>query len=101
MYLNYDPRFRILTDLQRESSATINGAPKPYTTSGKQATILEFDCRGLEFVEFIPDGDWLATGVESGTPFTEIDMTDEWFDYDEKAKEEVSIKEQKWEIKRG
>ena len=47
-------------------------------------------------------GEWLAEGVESGTKFTGIDLSEgEWFDYDEKANEEVSIKDIKWEIKRS
>lgn len=47
-------------------------------------------------------GEWLADGVDSGTKFTGIELTDgEWFDYDEKAGEEVSIKEIKWEIRRS
>lgn len=47
-------------------------------------------------------GEWLATGLESGTKFTVTDLQDgEWFDYDEKAGEEVSIKDLKWEIRRS
>jgi len=47
-------------------------------------------------------GEWLAEGVESGTKFTSIDLTEgEWFDYDEKAGDEVSIKEMKWSIRRA
>lgn len=50
----------------------------------------------------IRQGEWKATGVESGTKFAGIDLTeDEWFDYDEKAGEEVSIKDIKWEIRRA
>jgi hypothetical protein len=60
------------------------------------------DCRGLEFVEFKAEGEWLATGIESGTKFSGIDFQEgEWFDYDEKAGEEVSIKDLKWEIRRS
>lgn len=80
---------------------------------------MEFDCRGLEFVEFKPEvrhglqryshhitdqtkGDWLAEGADSGTKFTSIDLTDgEWYDYDEKAGEEVSIQNLAWEIRRS
>ena len=63
--------------------------------------ILELDCRGLEFIEFSPDGEFLATGVDSGTKFT-VDLSEgEWFDYDDKAGEEVSIKDIKWEIRRA
>jgi hypothetical protein len=44
----------------------------------------------------------LATGVDSNTKFTAIDLTEgDWFDYDEKAGDEVSIKDLKWEISRN
>ncbi|KAI0479465.1 DUF866-domain-containing protein [Xylariaceae sp. FL0804] len=89
---------------KRESSATIKTAPKPYELREppSQQTIIEFDCRGLEFTAFSPDGSWLAEGLESGTKFEDIELTDgEWFDYDEKANEEVSIKEMKWDMKRA
>ena len=47
-------------------------------------------------------GDWNAVGAESGTKFTGIDLTDgEWFDYDEKTGEEVSITNVKWEVRRA
>ncbi|KAM0515996.1 hypothetical protein ACHAPE_005617 [Trichoderma viride] len=89
---------------KRESSASIKAAPAAYEQGEppKAQKLLEFDCRGLEFVEFKPEGDWLAEGIDSGTKFTGIDLEDgEWFDYDEKAGEEVSIKELTWEIKRA
>ncbi|KAL2147014.1 hypothetical protein VTI28DRAFT_1310 [Corynascus sepedonium] len=89
---------------KRESSATINAAPSPYqqTEPAKAQKILEFDCRGLEFTEFLPEGEWLADGIESNTKFEGIDLTEgEWFDYDEKAGEEVSIKDLKWDIVRA
>ncbi|KAF1810352.1 DUF866-domain-containing protein [Eremomyces bilateralis CBS 781.70] len=89
---------------KREHSATIQKEPAPYPHSSppKRQNILEFDCRGLEFIEFKPDGDWKASATETKSRFTEIDLTDgEWYDYDEKAKEEVSIKDLKWEIKRA
>lgn len=97
-------------------------APKSYAQSepAKTVNIIEFDCRGLEFVEFQADvrstcpstqslgmlirlqGEWQATGIESGTQFTGIDLSEgEWYDYDEKAGEEVSIKDVKWEIRRA
>ena len=47
-------------------------------------------------------GDWLATGLISASSFSGIDLQEgEWFDYDEKASEEVSIKDLKWEIRRA
>ena len=77
------------------------------------------DCRGLEFIEFKADvcslsiiaisyyaddfqGEWKAVGSESGTKFSGIDLTEgDWYDYDEKVGEEVSITNIKWEIRRA
>ncbi len=41
----------------RESSATIKAAPTSYEQGEppKKQKIIEFDCRGLEFTEFIPE----------------------------------------------
>ncbi|KAI5247799.1 DUF866-domain-containing protein [Aureobasidium subglaciale] len=89
---------------KREHSANIKEAPKAVVQNDtpKSQKIIEFDCRGLEFVEFKPDGEWKATGIESNTKFDAIDLTEgDWYDYDEKASEEVSIQGQKWEIKRA
>ncbi|KAI9821961.1 MAG: hypothetical protein M1827_002543 [Pycnora praestabilis] len=88
----------------RESSATIKAAPAPYKHASppKRQNIIEFDCRGLEFTDFKSDGEWLARGLESPTNFSGIDLQEgEWFDYDEKAGEEVSVKDLKWEIRRA
>jgi len=47
-------------------------------------------------------GEWLAKGLDSPTVFSSIDLQEgEWFDYDEKAGDEVSIKDLKWEIRRA
>ncbi|WPH04559.1 Hypothetical protein R9X50_00745100 [Acrodontium crateriforme] len=89
---------------KREHSANITDKPKSYPqqSPAKPLNILTLDCRGLEFVEFKADGAWQAVGVESGTKFADIDLTEgEWFDYDEKASEEVSITNIKWDIRRA
>jgi hypothetical protein len=112
----------LLTSFKREHSASIKAPPAAYaqTDPPKTVNILEFDCRGLEFTEFKAEvrttcangshaseltwlqGEFLATGAETGTKFAGIDLAeDEWFDYDEKAGEEVSITGVKWEIRRA
>jgi hypothetical protein len=49
-----------------------------------------------------PQGEWKATGIESSSKFTAIDLTEgDWYDYDEKTSEEVSIKDVKFEIRRA
>jgi hypothetical protein len=51
---------------------------------------------------WLKKGSWLATGLDTGTKFSNIDLQEgEWFDYDEKASEEVSVKDIKWEIVRA
>ncbi|KAL8824098.1 MAG: hypothetical protein Q9191_005300 [Dirinaria sp. TL-2023a] len=89
---------------KRESTANIKNAPTAYSQMipPKAQNIIEFDCRGLEFTEFKPEGEWTAKGLESATKFSGVDLQDgEWYDYDEKAGEEVSIKDIKWAIRRA
>ncbi|KAI5298818.1 hypothetical protein KEM56_003758 [Ascosphaera pollenicola] len=84
-------------------SASITDAAKTFDiTMGKTQSIIELDCRGLEPIEFIADGEWHATGIKSGTSFSNIELEEgEWFDYDNKAGQEVSITDVQWEIRRG
>ncbi|EFX81886.1 hypothetical protein DAPPUDRAFT_210830 [Daphnia pulex] len=61
---------------------------------GKFKTIVKFDCRGMEPTDFSPRNGWLVEGLESGTKFSDVDLSDkEWVEYDEKAKNEVGIYE--------
>ena len=71
--------------------------------STKFKTIVIFDCRGLEPVDFEPRDGWKARGYkenedgegeETSTEFNEIDLSDkEWADYDEKSEESTMISE--------
>lgn len=55
--LSHAPHGTEIDLCQREHSASIKEAPKPYeqTEPPKAQKIIEFDCRGLEFVEFKPE----------------------------------------------
>ncbi|KAI5804167.1 DUF866 domain protein [Peziza echinospora] len=90
---------------RRESSATIKSGPTPVvaTDPPKAQNIITFELRGCELQDFKSEGEWLATGTESGSKFTEIEIGEdgEWFGYDEKTREEVSVKEVKWEVRRA
>ncbi|KAL6236149.1 hypothetical protein BDW75DRAFT_207518 [Aspergillus navahoensis] len=90
---------------QRTHSASIIAGPNEYNAGDdkrKGQKVIDLECRGLEFTEFKADGEWEATGVESSTPFKGIDLSEgEWYDYDEKAGDEVAIKEIKWELGRA
>jgi hypothetical protein len=53
-------------------------------------------------IQLSSQGEWLADGIDSATKFEGIELQEgEWFDYDEKAGDEVSIKELRWNIKRA
>ncbi|KAH3793740.1 hypothetical protein DPMN_147259 [Dreissena polymorpha] len=55
-------------------------------------TVVVFDCRGVEPVDFYPRV--RAEGEETGTPYPEVSLTEgEWVDYDEKKGESVGIYE--------
>ncbi|EGT37127.1 hypothetical protein CAEBREN_32297 [Caenorhabditis brenneri] len=60
----------------------------------KWQKIAIFDCRGIEPFDFDPRDEWIATSVETGNPFRDIDLSEkEWVDFDDKAMEAVEISE--------
>ncbi|KAK9466393.1 hypothetical protein V1512DRAFT_167874 [Lipomyces arxii] len=89
---------------RRESSASFKTKPVAYTAedSGTWKNIVELEVRGLEFTEFEVQGDWTCKSAANGAVYEEVDLQQgEWFDYDEKAGEEVTITEVKWQIRRS
>jgi hypothetical protein len=86
-------------ECKNESNANIIKLD-PVSTSNKWARVLEIDSRGLDFVEFVPQGKFVAKGEETSTPF-ELELEDnEWYDYDDKAGEEVSVVDVEWKVER-
>ncbi|XP_014947475.1 CXXC motif containing zinc binding protein isoform X1 [Ovis aries] len=81
----------------RENSIEIlSSTIKSYNAEDNEKfkTIVEFECRGLEPVDFQPQAGFAAEGVESGTVFSDINLQEkDWTDYDEKAQESVGIYE--------
>uniref|UniRef100_UPI00398F19CE CXXC motif containing zinc binding protein isoform X2 n=1 Tax=Pristiophorus japonicus TaxID=55135 RepID=UPI00398F19CE len=68
----------------------------PYNAedSEKFKTIVHFECRGLEPVDFQPQAGFAAEGAESGTQFGEVNLQEkDWNEYDEKIHESVGIYE--------
>lgn len=64
----------------------------------KPVVMAKFECRGLELVSFLPDGQFWAKGEDSNTKFAVSFDDNEWYDYDEKAAQEVSITCMDWTI---
>ncbi|XP_053432512.1 CXXC motif containing zinc binding protein isoform X2 [Nycticebus coucang] len=61
----------------RENSIDIlSSTIKPYNAEDNEKfkTIVEFECRGLEPVDFQPQAGFAAEGVESGTVFSDINL---------------------------
>jgi len=90
-------------DIVAESLASYDHAD-----GGRFKTIVAFDCRGLEPVDFSPRNGWTCLGFKvsedeeedeskpSGTVFNDVDLSeDDWADYDEKSEEATMISEMK------
>lgn len=74
-------------DIIRESIASYSDEDSP-----KYKTIVVFDCRGVEAIDYDARVGWVADGSESGTKFEEVDLSQrEWYDFDETAKLSVSV----------
>lgn len=57
-------------------------------------TIIEFDCRGLEPVEFSPRAGWIVKSTDNGPMFSDVDLSeDDWVEYDTKNDVPVGITE--------
>lgn len=68
---------------------------KPYSNDAAQfQTIVAFDCRGLEPIEFEARGGWTVEHHESGASFDDVSLVEnEWADFDERSGEPVGITE--------
>ena len=42
----------------------------------KYKTVVTFDCRGIEPIDFSPRSGWEVEGLESGTKFDDVDLSD-------------------------
>ncbi len=67
--------------------------------SGQRIPMLDIEPRGIEVTAFIPEGRFKCAGVDSGSKFSEVDLSeDEWYDYDDNAATEVSVTDVFWSI---
>jgi len=85
---------------QREISLLIiEDSIKPYVfnedTPEAFQTIAVFEGRGMEIAEFDFRTGWKVKALNSSTVFENVDLTDDWADYDEKSGESVGIYELK------
>lgn len=81
----------------RENSMdVVEGSHGVYTEadSGSFKSLVSFDCRGIEPVEFDPRSGYLVKCSENGQKFEDVEIEDgDWTEYDDKNKNSVSISE--------
>uniref|UniRef100_A0A7S0WYL8 DUF866 domain-containing protein n=1 Tax=Pyramimonas obovata TaxID=1411642 RepID=A0A7S0WYL8_9CHLO len=70
----------------------MKGVTRPYCAedSGKEVPIVVFECRGIEPIGWNPEGGYNCESVE-GARFEDIDLSDDWCEYDEKAQASLEI----------
>jgi hypothetical protein len=57
-----------------------------------QFAFFHISCRGVDVAKWVLSSGWTAQGVDSGSPFDDIDLSEnEWYDVDEKTGESVSF----------
>ncbi|KAH8304554.1 UPF0587 protein GA18326 [Drosophila kikkawai] len=62
--------------------------------AGSFKTIVVFDCRGVEPVEFSPRAGWRVSSSENGQAFEDVDLSeDDWVEYDQKNNNSVGVYE--------
>lgn len=62
--------------------------------SGKFKTIVVFDCRGAEPVDFSPRAGWIVHSANNGQTFDDVDLSeDDWVDFDDKNNNSVGVYE--------
>lgn len=60
----------------------------------KFKTIVVFDCRGVEPVEFSPRAGWICKAADNGQQFEDVDLSDDdWVEYDTKNNVSIGIYE--------
>lgn len=68
--------------------------------SEKFKSIVAFECRGIEPVDYRPTDGWIVSVEESNKVFNDVDLSEkEWVEYDEKIQDSVGIYEFEYELK--
>ena len=62
--------------------------------------IAAFELRGLDIVEWHPKGHSFVAVSEGGTVFEDVELHDDWCDYDEAADQSVQIEVPEFRIDR-
>ncbi|ORZ33171.1 hypothetical protein BCR44DRAFT_49202 [Catenaria anguillulae PL171] len=63
--------------------------------------LVRFECRGIDITKWHPKGGWTVyAGNDSPTKWTDVDLSDDWMEYDEKSGDPVSISDVATDVRR-
>ncbi|KAK4527657.1 hypothetical protein GAYE_SCF42G5582 [Galdieria yellowstonensis] len=86
---------------KRQGTVTLLDEPHQYDKNEEFQKFASFDCRGLEPIDWNPIGNDFVVELSSGTVLDQVSLEDrEYYDYDEKEKEQVAITGLEWQWKR-
>lgn len=70
-------------------------------TAGEYVTVIGFECRGMEPIEWNHKDGFFTVEAESGKMFNEVSFAeDDFFDYDEDADASIGVSEIEYKIER-
>ncbi|KAK9842024.1 hypothetical protein WJX81_004623 [Elliptochloris bilobata] len=74
--------------------APLKGVTRPYSAAddGKWVGVVGMECRGLEPIRWQPEAGFCVE-TPSGTVFEDVDLSEDWAEYDEKAGTSVGVYE--------
>ncbi|KAF4659456.1 hypothetical protein FOZ61_004726 [Perkinsus olseni] len=67
--------------------------------NGKWVPLIAFECRGCEITKWYPERGYTAVS-EGGTVFDDVDLSDDWCDYDADNDEAVGVYDLEWKLER-
>jgi hypothetical protein len=74
---------------------------RPYHAGSQLTPVLKLECRGWDIVQWHPRDGWTADALESQSKWENIDLSDEWCEYDEKSEAPVGISDVSTSIQRA
>lgn len=83
---------------KRQCNVTLT-AIETWNSDSNDDPLAVFECRNCEIVDWHPADGFAVTSSE-GTEFEDVDLSDDWADYDEEADCSVSISNLAWKIEK-
>ena len=66
--------------------------------SGAFVPFVAFECRGLEVAAWHPESGYRVVSKDRHAVFEDVDLSDDWADYDEEGEQSVGVYGVKWKL---